>query len=156
MLASRGFNIDSMAAGETERNDTTRITFVIVGDDVVIDQIRKQLDRIPYVIQVDDISKENFVERELMLIKVTCPPEKRAEIAVLAETFRGHLVDVQADNVMIEVSGSVWKVKAFIDLMRPFRIMEVARAGLIALVRGQPPEQSDIVKDQEDGSNETI
>src|SRR5437588_3005461 len=80
MLASRGFNIDSLAVGETEHHDRSRMTFVVHGDDAVLDQVRKQLDKIVTVIRVDDISSENYVERDLMLIKVTCPPEKRPEV----------------------------------------------------------------------------
>jgi acetolactate synthase-1/3 small subunit len=139
MLASRGFNIDSLAVGETERHDTSRMTFVLHGDDTVIDQVRKQLDKIVTVVRVDDISVENFVERDLMLIKVNCLPEKRPEISLLVETFRGRVVDIQHENVMIEVSGTEGKVESFIELMRPYGILELARTGRIALVRGNPP-----------------
>jgi acetolactate synthase I/III small subunit len=143
MLASRGFNIDSLAVGETERHDTSRMTFVVHGDDTVIDQVRKQLDKIVTVVRVDDISVENFVERDLMLIKVNCQPEKRPEISLLVETFRGRVVDIQHGNVMIEVSGTEGKVESFIELMRPYGILELARTGRIALVRGNPPRGDD-------------
>ena len=83
MLASRNFNIDSLAVGATEHGDLSRMTLVVHGDDNVIDQVRKQLDKIVTVVRVEDISAEDFVERDLMLIKVKCPPEKRAEIALL-------------------------------------------------------------------------
>ena len=138
MLASRNFNIDSLAVGETEHHDLSRMTVVVNGDDTVVDQVRKQLDKIITVVRVDDISSANHVERDLMLIKVTCPAEKRAEVALLVESFRGRTVDIQADNVMIEVSGSEGKVEAFVDLMRPYGILELARTGRIALVRGTP------------------
>lgn len=138
MLASRGFNIDSLAVGETEHNDLSRMTFVVHGDDNVLDQVRKQLDKIVSVVRVDDISSENFVERDLMLIKVNCPSDRRAEVLLLSETFRGRIVDIQHDNVMIEISGVEGKIEAFIDLMRPFGILELARTGRIALVRGNP------------------
>src|SRR5437868_3027924 len=136
MLASRGFNIDSLAVGETEHHDFSRMTFVVHGDDAVLDQVRKQLDKIVTVVRVEDISVENFVERDLMLIKVACPPEKRPEISLLVETFRGRVVDIQHENMMIEVSGTEGKVEAFIELMRPYGIRELARTGRIALVRG--------------------
>ena len=136
MLASRGFNIDSLAVGETEHHDLSRMTFVVHGDDNVLDQVRKQLDKIVTVVRVEDISSENYVERDLMLIKVTCPAEKRPEVFQLAESFRGRVVDIQHGNVMIEISGTEGKVEAFIDLMRPYGILELARTGRIALVRG--------------------
>ena len=136
MLASRGFNIDSLAVGETERADRSRMIFVVRGDDTVLDQVRKQLDKIVYVIQVDDISAENFVERDLMLIKVRCPADKRPEVFQLTESFRGRVVDIQHANVLIEISGTEGKVEAFIELMRPYGILELARTGRIALVRG--------------------
>jgi acetolactate synthase-1/3 small subunit len=141
MLASRGFNIESLAVGETEHRNLSRMTFVIFGDDAVLDQVRKQLDKIVTVVRVDDISSENFVERDLMLIKVTCPSEKRPEIFQLTESFRGRVVDIQHQNVMMEISGTEGKVEAFIELMRPYGILELARTGRIALVRGEAKPQ---------------
>lgn len=137
MLASRGFNIDSLAVGETEHPDLSRMTIVLRADDSVIDQVRKQLDKIVTVVRVDDISTENFVERDLMLIKVACKAEKRPEVALLVESFRGRVVDIQHENVMVEISGTEGKVEAFIELMRPYGILELARTGRIALVRAQ-------------------
>jgi acetolactate synthase I/III small subunit len=136
MLASRNFNIDSLAVGETEQKDMSRMTLVVKGDDNVIDQVRKQLEKIITVVHVEDISAQNFVERDLMLIKIQCPAEKRAELALLVETFRGRIVDIQTDNVMVEISGSEGKIESFIDLMRVYGILELARTGRIALVRG--------------------
>ncbi len=112
------------------------MTFVVHGDDNVLDQVRKQLDKIVTVVRVDDISSENFVERDLMLIKVTATAGQRPEIFLLAESFRGRVVDIQHENVMVEVSGTEGKVEAFIELMRPYGILELARTGRIALVRG--------------------
>jgi acetolactate synthase-1/3 small subunit len=113
------------------------MTFVVHGDDAQLDQVRKQLDKIVTVIRVDDISSENYVERDLMLIKVKCPAEKRPEVFQLTESFRGRVVDIQHENVMIEIGGTEGKVEAFIELMRPYGILELARTGRIALVRGQ-------------------
>ena len=138
MLASRGFNIDSLAVGETEHHDFSRMTFVVHGDDNVLDQVRKQLDKIVTVVRVDDLSSENFVERDLMLIKVTCTAEQRPQVFQLAESFRGRVVDIQHSNVMIEISGTEGKVEAFIELMRPYGILELVRTGRIAMVRGEP------------------
>ena len=136
MLASRGFNIDSLAVGETEHHDLSRMTFVVHGDDTVLDQVRKQLDKIVTVVRVDDISSEDFVERDLMLIKVRCTQGQRPEVFQLNESFRGRVIDIQHENVMLEVSGTEGKVEAFIELMRPYGILELARTGRIAMVRG--------------------
>ena len=141
MLASRGFNIDSLAVGETEDPQLSRMTFVVHGDDNVLDQVRKQLDKIVSIVRVDDISSENYVERDLMLIKVQAPSAKRMEIVLLVEMFRARVVDISPDNMMIELSGSEAKIEAFIELMRPFGILELARTGRIALVRGTPPSR---------------
>jgi acetolactate synthase-1/3 small subunit len=145
MLASRGYNIDSLAVGETEDPRLSRMTFVVVGDDSVLEQVRKQLEKIVTVVRVDDISSQNYVERDLMLIKVTAPAGKRSEINELAGIFRARIVDVAADMVMIEISGKEQKIEAFIELMRPFGIVELVRSGRIAMVRGadsQPPKEN--------------
>jgi acetolactate synthase I/III small subunit len=136
MLASRAFNIDSLAVGETEVKDLSRITFVVRGDDAELEQVRKQLDKVVTVVKVMDISSENFVERDLMLIKVKTTPAQRVEISLIIEMFRGRVVDVTHDTLMMEVSGQEGKIEAFIDLMRPYGIIELARTGRIALVRG--------------------
>jgi acetolactate synthase-1/3 small subunit len=136
MLASRGYNIDSLAVGETEDPHLSRMTFVVVGDDSVLEQVRKQLEKIVTVVRVDDISSQDFVERDLMLIKVSAPPGKRGEITELTGIFSGRIVDVSLDTVMVEISGQERKIEAFIELMRPFGILEVVRTGRIAMVRG--------------------
>ena len=136
MLASRGFNIDSLAVGETEVQDLSRMTFVVHGDDSELDQVRKQLDKIITVVKVMDISSENFVERDMMLIKVKSNSQQRVEISLLVDMFRGRVVDITHDTLMVEVSGQEGKIEAFIDLMRPYGIIELARTGRIALVRG--------------------
>jgi acetolactate synthase I/III small subunit len=138
MLASRGFNIDSLAVGETEKPDLSRMTFVVHGDDNVLEQVRKQLDKIVTVVKVQDISSEDFVERDLMLIQVRSTVGQRSEISLLVEMFRGRVVDIGPDTVMIEISGREQKIEAFIELMRPYGIVELARTGRIALVRGLP------------------
>ncbi|TWT31125.1 Acetolactate synthase isozyme 3 small subunit [Posidoniimonas corsicana] len=135
MLASRGYNIDSLAVGETEDPHLSRMTFVVVGDDSVLDQVRKQLEKIVTVVTVTDISAQDHVERDLMLIKVSSEGGKRAEIRELTDIFRGRVVDVAPDEIMIELAGQEKKIQAFIDMMRPFGILEVARTGRIAMVR---------------------
>ncbi len=144
MLASRGFNIDSLAVGETEDANLSRMTFVVTGDDAELEQVRKQLDKIVTVVKVHDISSENFVERDLMLIKVDAGASQRTEIALLVEMFRGRVVDVSSYDMMIEISGTEEKIEAFIELMRPYGIQELARTGRIALVRGNPNNKEDL------------
>ena len=143
MLASRGYNIESLAVGETEDPQLSRMTFVVVGDDNVLEQVRKQLEKIVTVVRVDNISSLDHVERDLMLIKVAAPAGRRTEIAQLTDIFRGRIVDVAADMVIIEIAGQEGKVQAFIDLMRPFGIVELARTGRIALARGKSGEKEE-------------
>ena len=138
MLASRGFNIDSLAVGETEDPNLSRMTFVVHGDDAELEQVRKQLDKVVTVVKVHDISSENHVERDLMLIKIKVTPQQRVEVSLLVEMFRGRVVDISADSLMIEIGGQERKIEAFIELMRPYGILELARTGRIALVRGTP------------------
>ncbi|MDX1945553.1 MAG: acetolactate synthase small subunit [Pirellulaceae bacterium] len=138
MLASRGYNIDSLAVGETEEPNLSRMTFVVVGDDRVLDQVRKQLEKIVTVVQVEDVSSRDHVERDLMLLKVAAAPgSKRTEVRELVEIFRAQIVDVGAEEMMIEISGRESKIVAFIERMRPYGILELVRTGRIAMVRGQ-------------------
>ncbi len=145
MLASRGYNINSLAVGETETPELSRMTFVVKGDDNVLDQIRKQLETFVTVVRVDDISSQDFVERDLMLIKVSTEAGTRSQVKELAEIFRGRIVDVGTGHVMIEISGPERKIEAFIDMMRPFGIIELVRTGRIALLRSAelPPQDED-------------
>ena len=143
MLASRGYNIDSLAVGATENRDLSRMTFVVVGDDRVLEQVRKQLSKIVTVVQVDDISSKVYVERDLMLIKVAAAPGgQRSEVRELTEIFRGRIVDVGPTEVMIEISGQERKIESFIDLMRPYGIRELVRTGRIAMVRSHQPDDA--------------
>src|ERR1700751_716502 len=103
MLASRGFNIDSLAVGEPEDPNLSRMTFVVHGDDAELDQVRKQLDKIVTVVRVEDISGADFVERDLMLIKVKAAPQQRTEITLLVEMFRARVVDISSENLMTEI-----------------------------------------------------
>ena len=140
MLASRGYNIYSLAVGETEDAQLSRMTFVVVGDEGVLEQIRKQLTKIVTVVRVDDISSQEYVERDLMLIKVKAPPQERSDIRELTDIFRGRIVDVAPEEVIVEISGQERKIEAFIDMMRPFGIAELVRTGRIAMVRSNNHE----------------
>ena len=140
MLASRGYNIDSLAVGETENPGLSRMTFVLRGDDRVLDQVRRQLEKIVTVVQVNDISSRDYVERDLMLIKVRAPAGAvRSQVKELADIFRGRIVDVSGDSVVVEISGTENKIEGFIDMMRPLGIIELVRTGRIAMVRGDEP-----------------
>jgi acetolactate synthase-1/3 small subunit len=142
MFASRGFNIDSLAVGETEDPHLSRITVVVMGDDRHLEQVRKQLEKIVTVVKVLDISREDYVERDLMLIKIDATAEQRAEVKALVEIYRGRIVDVGPEHLMIEISGQEKKIEAFIEAVRPYGIRELARTGRIALVRGSRPSQA--------------
>ncbi len=136
MLASRGYNIDSLAVGETEDPHLSRMTFVVVGDTSVLEQVRKQLEKIVTVVRVDDVSSQDHVERDLMLLKVSATQETRSDIRELVDIFRGRIVDVASEMVMIEISGQESKIEAFVEMIRPFGIIELVRTGRIAMVRG--------------------
>ena len=136
MLASRGYNIDSLAVGETEAPHLSRMTFVVVGDDRVLEQVRKQLEKIVTVVRVEDVSSRDYVERDLMLLKVKAPPGgQRSEVRELVQIFRGKIVDVGSEEMMVEISGRENKIEAFIDRMRAYGITELVRSGRIAMVR---------------------
>lgn len=152
MLASRGYNIDSLAVGETEDPNLSRMTFVVVGDDRILEQVRKQLEKIVTIVRVEDISSRDHVERDLMLLKVNAPPgNKRTEIRELVEIFRARIVDVGAEEMMIEISGRESKIEAFIERMRPYGILELVRTGRIAMVRGKSrtPKTEEEAEEQE-------
>ena len=136
LFAGRGFNIDSLAVGETEDPARSRMTVVVRGDDAVLEQVRKQLGKIIDVIKVQDYSGEKVVERDLMLIKVSARPEKRGEIFEIVEVFRAKVVDIGPRHLTLGASGPEAKIEALIDLLKPYGIKEVVRTGRIALPRG--------------------
>ena len=137
MFAARGFNIDSLVVGRTENPDLSRMTIVVVGDDRVLEQVRKQLGKIVPVVKVRDFTDVRYVERDLLLLRVHAPPEKRPEVVDLVNLFRGRVVDISRDSAMVEMSGTEEKLEAFIDLVRPYGIRELARTGVIAMSRGE-------------------
>jgi len=135
MFAARAFNIDSLVVGRTEDPDLSRMTIVVVGDDRVLEQVRKQLAKIVPVVKVQDFAGQPVVARDLMLITVSAPPEKRPEIFALIEMFRGRVVDIGLKSIMVEVSGPETKIDAFINVCKPYGIKSVARTGTIAMPR---------------------
>jgi len=137
LFAGRGFNIDSLAVGETEDPERSRMTVVVHGDDAVLEQVRKQLGKIIDVIKVNDFAGGDIVERDLMLIKVAVRPEKRGEVFEVASVFRGKIVDIGPKHLTIELAGPEKKIEAFIDLLKPYGIKELVRTGRIAMGRGE-------------------
>jgi acetolactate synthase-1/3 small subunit len=135
MFAARGFNIDSLVVGRTEDPNLSRMTIVVIGDDRIVEQVRKQLGRIIPVVKVQDYVNKPVVARDLMLVSVSVPPEKRPEVFALIEMFRGRVVDIGSKTLMIEVSGPESKIEAFLDVCKPYGIKSVARTGTIAMPR---------------------
>ncbi|MBN1596479.1 acetolactate synthase small subunit [candidate division FCPU426 bacterium] len=136
LFSGRGFNISSLTVGETEDPTTSRMTIVVAGDDVILEQITKQLNKLVDVIKVYDYTAEAHLERELALIKVQAELKDRSEIIQLAEIFRAKIVDVSDRTYTLEITGTDDKVNAFIDLLRPFGIRELIRTGTVASARG--------------------
>jgi acetolactate synthase-1/3 small subunit len=137
LFSRRGFNIESLAVGSSEQPETSRITIVVSGNDVQIEQVKKQLNKLIEVIKVLDITHSEHVERELALIKVKAGPgDARSEIMQITGIFRAKIIDVGADSLMIEVTGDSGKIAAIEDLLSPYGVMEMVRTGKIALQRG--------------------
>jgi acetolactate synthase I/III small subunit len=135
MFAARAFNIDSLVVGRTEDPDLSRMTIVVVGDDKVVEQVRKQLAKIIPVVKVQDFLGQPVVARDLMLISIAAPPAKRPEILSLIEMFKGKVVDIGQKFVMVEISGPEEKIEAFINVCKPYGVKSVARTGTIAMRR---------------------
>jgi len=136
LFSRRGYNIDSLAVGVTEDPDISRMTIVVEGDDNVLEQVMKQLNKLIDVIKVSDIGGEDAVERELALIKVSADVNTRAEIIQIANIFRARIVDVAPKSMTVEVTGDENKILAIEKLLRQFGIKEMARTGKIAMARG--------------------
>ncbi|MEM8502471.1 MAG: acetolactate synthase small subunit [Cyanobacteria bacterium P01_D01_bin.1] len=135
LFARRGFNIESLAVGPAEEAGISRITMVVPGDDLVIEQLTKQLYKLINVLKVQDITETPSVERELMLMKIKADSNNRAEAVGLAQIFRARVVDVSKESLTVEVVGDPGKLVAIEQMLKPFGIIEIARTGKIALVR---------------------
>jgi len=136
LFSRRGFNIESLAVGVTENLDTSRITIVVSGDDNILEQVEKQLNKLIDVIRVSDIPAEDSVSRELALIKVGVDSTTRAEVMQIVDIFRAKIVDVGIKSLVIEVTGDESKINAIEQLLRQFGIKEMVRTGRIAMNRG--------------------
>ncbi|MEX1000021.1 MAG: acetolactate synthase small subunit [Thermodesulfobacteriota bacterium] len=135
LFSARGFNIESLNVAETLDPDTSRITLVTTGDDFVIEQVIKRFNNMVNVIWVDDLTEEPRVEREMILIRVDANEKNRAEILRMADIFRAKVVDVGAQSYSLELTGDKEKVNAFIELLEPMGIKEIARTGTVAMKR---------------------
>jgi acetolactate synthase-1/3 small subunit len=135
LFSARGFNISSLAVGETEDPTISRMTIVVDGDERILEQIMKQLNKLIDVIKVCDLTQEDSIDRELALIKVMVAPETRAEIIQIVNTFRAKVVDVNPRTITIESTGPEGKIDTLIELMIPFGILEVVNTGIIAIAR---------------------
>ena len=136
LFSRRGFNIDSLAVGITEDPTISRMTIVVRGDEHVLEQVTKQLNKLIEVIRVTDLGSEESVERELALIKVNSDDSNRSEIIQIVDIFRARIIDVASKSVTVEVTGDSNKIKAIQTLLKPFGIKEMARTGKVALTRG--------------------
>ncbi len=137
LFARRGFNIDSLAVGTTERPDISRMTIVVDVAEHSLEQVRKQLHKLINVIEIVDLDPETSVARELVLAKVKVDKETRSEVIEIVDIFRGNIVDVSPESIIVEVTGSSQKLQAFEDLVRPYGIKELVRTGKVALPRGR-------------------
>lgn len=137
LFARRGYNIDSLAVGRTEDPAVSRMTIVVEGDEHVIEQVTKQLHKLVDVIKLWDMTNEEYVDRELILIKVYADPSTRAEIMQIVDIFRARIVDIGRNSLIIECTGDGGKINAIENALRPFGLQELVRTGKIALARGQ-------------------
>jgi len=136
LFRRRGFNIESIAVGHSELPNLSRMTIVVGGSTAMVEQVRKQLDKVIDVVKVSDITEGDMVARELALIKVKATSTTRSEIIEIVDIFRASIVDVAPDSVTIEITGDEEKINSLLDLLRGFGIKEIARTGRIAMPRG--------------------
>lgn len=137
MFSGRGFNIDTLNVGPTLDPTTSRMTIVVRGDDKVLEQVSKQLDKLVDVIDVQDFRDEEYVDRELMLMRVVATQKTRAEVMQICDIFRAKIIDVQPETLAIEVTGTDGKISKFLMLMERFGVKELTRTGKIALPRSR-------------------
>ena len=136
LFRRRGFNIESITVGSTEEARVSRMTIVVDGATTAVEQVRKQLEKVIEVIKVADITHDQMVARELALVKVKATAQTRSEIIQIVDIFRGNIVDVSSDSVLIEITGDEDKIGSLLDLLKGFGVKEIARTGRLAMVRG--------------------
>ncbi|MGQ9759445.1 MAG: acetolactate synthase small subunit [Candidatus Methanomethylicaceae archaeon] len=137
LIRRRGFNIDTISVGRTEKDGISRITMTMRGDESIVEQLVKQLSKIPDVVKISELKPTDSVYRELAIVKVAAPdPAKRSDILNYITIFRGRVIDASKDSLTIEMVGSPKKINAFLNLMKGFGVVELARTGIVALPRG--------------------
>ncbi|MCI9419382.1 MAG: acetolactate synthase small subunit [Eubacterium sp.] len=141
LFSRRGYNIDSLTVGETENPAVSRMTVAVTGDGIILDQIEKQISKLENVIQVQELTGDASVCRELILVKVSASQEARPSINAIVEIFRAKIVDVASDTMMIELTGNQAKLNAFTKLLDGYEIKELVRTGITGLARGFLDEQ---------------
>ena len=137
LFSRRGYNIDSLTVGETENPKYSRMTIVVTGDDDILEQIVKQITKLEDVRRVDVLEPSDSVTRELILVKIKAEPAQRQQVISITEIFRANIVDVAKDSLMIEITGSQSKLKAFLSLEEDYEILELVRTGITGLARGE-------------------
>ena len=142
MFRRRGFNIASLAVGQSENPDLSRMTFVVVGNNSVVEQVTKHLNKLIDVIKVLDLSSENVISRELALFRINSSSQARSEIMNLSNIFRANVVDIARNTMILEITGDEEKIVAFEEMLRPFGIIEIMRTGTISLKRGMDASTS--------------
>jgi acetolactate synthase I/III small subunit len=135
LFSGRGYNIDTLNVGPTEDPETSRMTIVTRGDDATLDQIVKQLEKLANVMEVQDFRSDEYIDRELVLIKVSVDSKSRAEVMQITDIFRAKIVDVQPKSLTIEITGNESKVEKFLGLMKTFGVLALTRTGKVALPR---------------------
>jgi acetolactate synthase-1/3 small subunit len=137
LFARRGFNIESLAVGTTEKPDISRMTIVVDVEEHSLEQVRKQLHKLINVIEIVDLDPETSVAREMVMVKIKVNAENRSEVVEIADIFRGKIVDVSRESIIVEVTGNASKLRAFEDLVKPYGVRELVRTGKVALPRGK-------------------
>jgi len=140
IIAGRGFNIDSLAVGETEDPTTSRMTIVVDGDDRTIDQVKKQLNRLIDVITIQDLTRGEFIDRELMLVRVAVTSKTRPEVMAIGDSLKVKMDDVGAKSIVLQIVGDAAKIHTALELLKPYGIKEIVRTGRVALAREVQPE----------------
>ncbi|MBO4863048.1 MAG: acetolactate synthase small subunit [Eubacterium sp.] len=136
MFSRRGYNIDSLTVGVTQDPKYSRMTVVVTGDDKILSQIKNQLNKLEDVVSITELKDGESVCRELVLLKVKANNEQRQQIITLANVYRANIVDVSPDSLMVEMTGTISKIQAFINLLDGFEILELVRTGITGLTRG--------------------
>ena len=135
LFSSRGYNIDSLTVGGTETEGVSRMTIVVKGDEEILEQIVKQLRKVIDVVKVQDFTSKEFVARDLILVKISCPPARRSELVAVADVFRANIVHVGEKEMIVELTGEAKKVEAFLGVIGSYGVKELARTGQVAIAR---------------------